>query len=86
MGDAHPVGAVPDTVPHTFGSNPADPAWGTAYPGVVYSMWRMNGDTRLAADHYANLVSYIDFMRSRTDPGGIATLYQSYGDWCARGR
>lgn len=77
--DEHPVGSVPDTVPHTFGSYPSDPAWGTAYPGVVYSTWRMLGDTRIAADHYDNLALYIDFMMSRVNASGIAKLYQSYG-------
>ena len=81
QGDSHPPGSVPDTVPHTFGSYPADPAWGTFYPGVVYSTWRMLGDTRLAADHYGNLKQYIAFMQSEVDKGGITQLYQSYGDW-----
>lgn len=54
-GDGHPDGSVADTTPHTFGGYPSDPAWGTAYPGIVYSTWRMLGDTRIAADHYPNL-------------------------------
>ena len=78
-GDSHPVGSVPDTVPHTFGSYPSDPAWGTAYPGVVHSTWRMLGDTRIAADHYPNLVMYIDFMMGEVNKTGIGQLYQSYG-------
>jgi len=84
-GDAHPVGSVPDTVPHTFGAYPSDPSWGTAYPGVVYSTWRMLGDVRLAADHYPNLVAYIDFMKTKVAEAGIGKLYQSYGDWCPPG-
>jgi len=83
--DGHPAGSVPDTVPHTFGSYPSDPAWGTAYPGVVYSTWRMLGDTRLAGDHYPNLVSYVNFMMSEVNKTGIGKLYQSYGDWCPPG-
>ena len=54
-GDGHPDGSVADTTPHTFGGYPSDPAWGTAYPGIVYSTWRMLGDTRIAADHYPTL-------------------------------
>lgn len=80
--DNHPVGSVPDTVPHTFGDYPSDPAWGTAYPGVVYSTWRMLGDTRIAADHYPNLALYIDFMMGRCNSTGIGKLYQSYGGSC----
>ena len=77
--DNHPVGSVPDTVPHTFGDYPSDPSWGTAYPGVVYSTWRMLGDTRIASDHYPNLQLYIDFMMGRCNSTGIGKLYQSYG-------
>lgn len=81
-GDPHPVGSVPDTVPHTFGNYPSDPAWGTAYPGVVYSTWRFLGDTRIAADHYPNLALYITFMAGQVNKTGIVNTYQSYGDWC----
>lgn len=82
QGDSHPQGSVPDTVPHTFGSYPSDPAWGTAYPGIVYSTWRMLGDTQIAIDHYPNLQLYISFMMSKCNSTGIKRLYQSYGDWC----
>jgi alpha-L-rhamnosidase len=81
-GDSHPAGSVPDTVPHTFGAYPSDPAWGTAYPGVVWSTWRMLGDTRVAADHYPNLQLYIAFMTAETNKSGVKKIYQSYGDWC----
>ena len=73
--DGHPAGSVPDTVPHTFGSYPSDPAWGTAYPGVVYSTWRMLGDTRIAAEHYPDLVLYMDFMLTEVNKTGIGRLY-----------
>lgn len=43
-GDSHPAGSVSDTVPHTFGSYPSDPAWGTAYPAIVYEMWKRYGE------------------------------------------
>ena len=78
-GDSHPDGSVPDTVPHTFGSYPSDPAWGTAYPGVVYSTWRMLGDTRIASEHYPNLQAYIAFMTAKTNGSGVGKIYQSYG-------
>jgi alpha-L-rhamnosidase len=77
--DPHPPGSVPDTVPHTFGDYPSDPAWGTAYPGVVHSTWRMLGDAGLAAEHYPDLQLYIDFMLGEANKTGIGQLYQSYG-------
>jgi hypothetical protein len=76
QGDPHPAGSVPDTVPHTFGAYPSDPAWGTAYPGVVHSTWRMLGDTRIAADHYPNLQLYVTFMMTQVNKTGIGKLYQ----------
>jgi alpha-L-rhamnosidase len=79
-GDGHPDGSVADTTPHTFGSYPSDPAWGTAYPGIVYSTWRMLGDTRIASDHYPNLQMYIAFMTARTNSSGPGKIYQSYGE------
>ena len=81
-GDGHPDGSVADTTPHTFGGYPSDPAWGTAYPGIVYSTWRMLGDTRIAADHYPNLQMYVAFMTAKTNSSGPGKIYQNYGDWC----
>lgn len=78
-GDSHPAGSLPDTVPHTFGSYPSDPAWGTAYPAVVYTTWRFYGDTKIAADHYPNLQAYVAFMTARTNASGVGKIYQSYG-------
>ena len=80
-GDSHPDGSVADTTPHTFGGYPSDPAWGTAYPGIVHSTWRMLGDTRIAADHYPNLQMYIAFMTKKTNSSGPGRIYQSYGEY-----
>ena len=80
--DHHPVGSVPDTVPHTFGDYPSDPSWGTAYPGVVFSTWRVYGDARIATDHWPNLILYVNFMLGCVNKTGMGKLYQSYGDWC----
>jgi hypothetical protein len=33
-------GEVTDTAPLTFGSQPADPSWGSAFPSLVYFLWR----------------------------------------------
>jgi len=82
LGDNHPAGTVADTTPHTFGSFPADPSWGTAYPGMIYTLWRMQGDTRIAADHYPNLQQYTNYLSSQINGSTIAKLWQYYGDWC----
>ena len=38
-------GRITDTVPHIWGSRPADPAWGTAYPLICWYMYQYYGDT-----------------------------------------
>jgi len=76
-----PDGEVPDTVPHKYGSYPADPAWGTAYPLLCWYMWRQYGDRRILEENYDGLKSYIEFLRSRA-PDNVLR-YSYYGDWIA---
>jgi alpha-L-rhamnosidase len=74
-----PDGTVTDTVPHRYGSRPADPAWGTAYPQLVWYMWQQYGDRRILEENYEGVHKYVDFLRSRA-PGNILS-YSYYGDW-----
>ncbi len=74
-----PDGTVTDTVPHRYGSRPADPAWGTAYPVIVWNMWRQYGDRRILEENYDGLKKYVEFLRSRA-PNNILS-YSYYGDW-----
>lgn len=72
-------GAVTDTVPHRYGSRPADPAWGTAYPQLCWYMWKYYGDRRILEQNYEGLKKYIEFLRSRST--GNILSYSYYGDW-----
>ena len=74
-----PDGTVTDTVPHRYGSRPADPAWGTAYPQLCWYMWKYYGDRRVLEENYDGLKKYVGFLRSRA-PGNILS-YSYYGDW-----
>ncbi len=74
-----PDGAVTDTVPLRYGSRPADPAWGTAYPQLCWYMWKYYGDRRILQENYDGLKKYVEFLRSRA-PGNILS-YSYYGDW-----
>jgi alpha-L-rhamnosidase len=80
--DTHPAGSVADTNPRTFGNYPSDPSWGTVFPGVIYTMWKVYGDVRLATNFYPALVSYLDFMATAANSSTIGSLYEYYGDWC----
>jgi alpha-L-rhamnosidase len=74
-------GQITDTVPHIWGSRPADPAWGTAYPLLCWYMYEYYGDTRVLEEHYEGLRKYVEFLRSRAENGLVK--YSYYGDWVA---
>jgi alpha-L-rhamnosidase len=74
-------GRITDTVPYIWGSRPADPAWGTAYPLICWYMYQYYGDTRVLEEHYDGLKKYVEFLRS-TSEGGILK-WSHYGDWVA---
>jgi len=80
MRDAQqPDGEISDTVPHIYGRYPADPAWGTAYPQIVWYMWQQYGDRRVLEENYDGLKKYVEFLRTRA-PENVLT-YSYYGDW-----
>jgi len=74
-------GAVPDTVPLTFGSARGDPNWGTAYPTVVYFMYHHYGDQSILKNHYNGIKAWVDFLTSEYTSTGLANMYYNYGDW-----
>lgn len=76
-----PDGAVPDTVPHVYGSYPADPAWGTAYPLIAWYMWEQYGDQRILEEHYDGIKKWVELLRSRAKDDVLS--YSYYGDWVA---
>lgn len=74
-----PDGSVPDTVPHKYGRNLTDPAWGTAYPLLCWYMWQQYGDRRILRENYERLKKYIGFLRSHATEDILR--YSFYGDW-----
>jgi alpha-L-rhamnosidase len=74
-------GTITDTVPHVWGSRPADPAWGTAYPLIAWYMYRYYGDRRVLEDHYDGIRNYVEFLRSKAENGILK--FSHYGDWVA---
>jgi len=75
------AGTITDTVPHIWGSRPADPAWGTAYPLICWYMYQYYGDKRILEEQYAGLKKYVEFLRSKCENGLLK--YSYYGDWVA---
>lgn len=74
-------GTITDTVPHIWGSRPADPAWGTAYPLLCWYMYEYYGDRRILEEQFDGLKKYVEFLKSKAE-GGLLK-YSYYGDWVA---
>jgi alpha-L-rhamnosidase len=74
-------GRITDTVPYIWGSRPADPAWGTAYPLICWYMYQYYGDTRVLEEHYDGLKKYVEFLKSTAENGVLK--WSHYGDWVA---
>jgi alpha-L-rhamnosidase len=74
-------GTITDTVPHIWGSRPADPAWGTAYPLIAWYVYQYYGDKRILEDHYEGIKKYVEFLRSSAEDGLVK--FSHYGDWVA---
>lgn len=74
-------GTITDTVPHIWGSRPADPAWGTAYPLICWYMYQYYGDRRILEEHYEGIKKYVEFLRTKAENGLVRFSY--YGDWVA---
>ncbi|CAF1133276.1 unnamed protein product, partial [Didymodactylos carnosus] len=74
-------GAVPDTVPLTFGIYPADPNWGTALPTVTWQVYRHYGDLSVLTTYYPNVRAYVEYVRTGYKRTGLVNLDQHYGDW-----
>jgi alpha-L-rhamnosidase len=75
------AGTITDTVPHRYGGRPADPAWGTAYPLIVWYMYEQYGDRRIVEENYDGLKKYVEFLRSKAPDHVLRFSY--YGDWIA---
>ncbi|MFC2156200.1 family 78 glycoside hydrolase catalytic domain [Acidobacteriota bacterium] len=72
-------GTLTDTVPYVWGSRPADPAWGTAYPLLCWYMYRYYDDKEILDEQYEGLKKYTDFLCDNAK--GKLVTYSHYGDW-----
>jgi alpha-L-rhamnosidase len=74
-------GTLTDTTPFTFGARPADPAWGAAYPSILYWLWKYHDDIEVVAQHYNSIKFYFSFLNKCYSSTGLAKFYYNYGDW-----
>ncbi|MCW2492900.1 MAG: alpha-rhamnosidase [Frankiales bacterium] len=56
-----------------------DPAWGTAYPQVVWDSYTQYGDTSVVQDNYADVKGWVDYLGTISDSQHIVT--NSPGSW-----
>jgi len=78
-------GSLPDAVPLYLGHlYPADPAWGSAYITLAWSLYFYYGDTKILASHFEAMEKYVEFLR-RSSQGHIIKRLGKYGDWCSPG-
>ena len=82
MADDQINGSLPDVVPfYRYGSRPADPSWGAAFPQVLWTLYKYYGDIDTARRFYPYLLDYINSMVSTARQQGIGKFYGYYGDW-----
>jgi len=80
----HPDGSLSDVIPNYWKIYPADPAWGTAYIVLAWTLYWYYGDSEILSDHFSSLKKYVEFLISRAD-GHILNTLGKYGDWCPPG-
>ena len=74
-------GAVPDTVPQVWGTQPGDPMWSAAYPMIAWNTYVHTGDKAILARHYNGIKRSVDLL-AREAKDYIVTR-NNYGDWIA---
>lgn len=74
-------GSIPDTVPLTSGSYPADPNWGTALVTITWQIYRHYQDLDLLRKYYPFVRAYIESVRQGYAQTGLVNLNYHYGDW-----
>lgn len=76
-------GTLPDVVPfYRYGSRPADPSWGAAFPEVLYRDATLYKNSAALGDYYPKVLDYINTTLNSIPEEGIGKLPNCrYGDW-----
>ena len=75
-------GSLADIAPfYRYGTRPADPSWGAAFPQLLWVLYHYYGDLDTVRQFFPMLTQYLDFMTSQVERSGIGKLYGYYGDW-----
>jgi len=75
-------GSIPDVVPfYRYGSRPGDPAWSSAFPHIVWTLFKYYGDLDNAKKYLPHLLEYFQFMVSKISKNGFVDYFGHFGDW-----
>jgi alpha-L-rhamnosidase len=73
-------GSVPSVAPTNGGTGWfTDPAWGTAYPQIVWDSYTQYGDASVLRDNYSDVKGWVDYLATISDSNHIVT--NSPGSW-----
>ena len=78
-------GTVQDCVPYYgHGFDPADPAWGAAFPLIADWVGKYYHDDQIFATHYTSIVAHTDQLIATANADNTTGLltYGGWGDWC----
>ena len=77
----NPDGSVPSVAPDQGNGSAyfTDPAWGTAYPQVVWDSYQQYGDPTVLQDNYAQVKRWVDYLGTIADSNHI--VVHSPGSW-----
>ena len=86
IGDSQdPSGTVQDCVPfYGHGQDPADPAWGAAFPLIANWVGKYYHDDQIFSQHYTQITAHIDDLVKTAELNNLDGLltYGGWGDWC----
>jgi alpha-L-rhamnosidase len=84
---ANPDGSIPSVAPANGGQNSwrTDPAWGTAYPQIIWDTYQSYGSTRPITDNYRQVKAWVDYLGTISDADHVVVgAPTSWGDdWVA---
>ena len=75
------TGSVPDYVPDLGHSKAAPPNWETAYPVLIWTMYRYLGDVGIVHKHWSSLTNYLHHWQVQYEVLGIGQFTSGFGDW-----
>jgi len=77
-------GSLSDVVPPYWKFYPADPAWGTAFLTIAWTLYWYYEEKEILENAFEGMLNYIKFLDTLADENHVIK-YCKYGDWCPPG-